>query len=180
MQGTFEQANKEENREKNRYPNILPSKILLFLRGWWRFDETPNSLAALGTGSACPREWQDGPVPGAGVPSARPLPLASWHPSAVRTQVACAGEAVATEPVCNADLGCPGARRGPPALHPILSPSQGGWWPWASPRLGLGCGLVAKMNPKFHEAFVKAGPGQLCCSSFSLDNPPSPQRWLCP
>ncbi|KAF6110972.1 protein tyrosine phosphatase receptor type E [Phyllostomus discolor] len=25
MQGTFEQANKEENREKNRYPNILPN-----------------------------------------------------------------------------------------------------------------------------------------------------------
>uniref|UniRef100_A0A8C0H9M9 Uncharacterized protein n=1 Tax=Chelonoidis abingdonii TaxID=106734 RepID=A0A8C0H9M9_CHEAB len=24
MQGTFEMANKEENREKNRYPNILP------------------------------------------------------------------------------------------------------------------------------------------------------------
>ena len=30
VQGTFELANKEENREKNRYPNILPSKILLF------------------------------------------------------------------------------------------------------------------------------------------------------
>lgn len=30
IQGTFELANKEENREKNRYPNILPSKILLF------------------------------------------------------------------------------------------------------------------------------------------------------
>lgn len=30
MQGTFELANKEENREKNRYPNILPSKILFF------------------------------------------------------------------------------------------------------------------------------------------------------
>lgn len=38
MQGTFEQANKEENRDKNRYPNILPSKILLFLRGRWRSD----------------------------------------------------------------------------------------------------------------------------------------------
>lgn len=34
IQGTFELANKEENREKNRYPNILPSKtcccLLLF------------------------------------------------------------------------------------------------------------------------------------------------------
>ncbi|KAK2496384.1 hypothetical protein MC885_019368 [Smutsia gigantea] len=30
IQGTFEMANKEENREKNRYPNILPSKTLLF------------------------------------------------------------------------------------------------------------------------------------------------------
>lgn len=38
MQGTFEQANKEGNLDKNRYPNILPSKVLLVLRGRWRFD----------------------------------------------------------------------------------------------------------------------------------------------
>lgn len=39
IQGTFELANKEENREKNRYPNILPSKILLFfLHNWGHFD----------------------------------------------------------------------------------------------------------------------------------------------
>lgn len=31
IQGTFDLANKEENREKNRYPNILPSKTLLLL-----------------------------------------------------------------------------------------------------------------------------------------------------
>lgn len=31
MQGTFEMANKEENREKNRYPNILPCKTLPFV-----------------------------------------------------------------------------------------------------------------------------------------------------
>uniref|UniRef100_A0A4X2MCV8 Uncharacterized protein n=1 Tax=Vombatus ursinus TaxID=29139 RepID=A0A4X2MCV8_VOMUR len=30
IQGTFEMANKEENREKNRYPNILPSKTFSF------------------------------------------------------------------------------------------------------------------------------------------------------
>lgn len=30
MQGTFEMANKEENREKNRYPNILPCKQFAF------------------------------------------------------------------------------------------------------------------------------------------------------
>lgn len=31
VQGTFEMANKEENREKNRYPNILPCKPVTFL-----------------------------------------------------------------------------------------------------------------------------------------------------
>lgn len=29
IQGTFDLANKEENREKNRYPNILPSKTFV-------------------------------------------------------------------------------------------------------------------------------------------------------
>lgn len=31
IQGTFDLANKEENREKNRYPNILPSKTFVVL-----------------------------------------------------------------------------------------------------------------------------------------------------
>lgn len=38
IQGTFELANKEENREKNRYPNILPSKMFLILHGWCHLD----------------------------------------------------------------------------------------------------------------------------------------------
>ncbi|XP_014306674.2 receptor-type tyrosine-protein phosphatase epsilon-like, partial [Myotis lucifugus] len=41
MQGTFEQANKEENRDKNRYPNILPndhSRVILS-----QVDGTPCS-----------------------------------------------------------------------------------------------------------------------------------------
>ncbi|XP_027444533.1 receptor-type tyrosine-protein phosphatase epsilon isoform X4 [Zalophus californianus] len=41
IQGTFEQANKEENREKNRYPNILPndhSRVILS-----QVDGTPCS-----------------------------------------------------------------------------------------------------------------------------------------
>ncbi|KAL2302687.1 hypothetical protein Nmel_010130 [Mimus melanotis] len=48
VQGTFEMANKEENREKNRYPNILPCKPFAFLLNQTGYKEKNKFIAAQG------------------------------------------------------------------------------------------------------------------------------------
>lgn len=47
-QGTYEEANKDENKEKNRYPNILPCECTLCSVGTrFSFDSHPERVSCL-------------------------------------------------------------------------------------------------------------------------------------